>query len=1070
MSTPPTTPINAGDSPAGQVGGALGLKSGTKLGKYEIVGRLGLGGMALVYKGYDPLLDRFVAIKQIASHLAADPRFMERFRKEAQILARLGNEQASVVQIYELIEDARGLFIVMEYVEGQTLDVLIARQRGPMPVQLALEVLWHLAVGLRAVHERGIIHRDIKPANVLVGVNHRCKITDFGVAARTGGRTSMTLGTTKYMAPELFGGDEVDGRVDVYSLGCIAYEMLCGPDKFQQIFREVVKDERAESLRWMKWHTNRELMAPLLSQVNPQVPEVLAKIVAKMMAKEPAQRFTSAEHLLEILKRHFTQTGQVKKAIGKQAARAAKAHAVDPNERRPEPIPEYPAEGAVAAVPVVPVVPVGPGTTRLPRRKMTRRQRLVVLSSLLGLILIGLGAMWVVRARQASGLNGRAAAIYDRARDAWLKADYASARHSLRLLLADESLIKEADATIRKAESDLETMPSEDPARAPLEKQIADARAVKAAVPLNAALAAVHPPQGQPGSTWGQWARARLTWLDGKQALAEATELSRSLWVTRWTPEVTAMANDKEHPDRWRTWAEETQARVDAAWARAHEADKAMADANVLPEKERGAFATELEYQKGFLSKTKEALDMMVAGYKKMDRGRIEGSKQPLDDALTILPRENLSPEYGYRRTLMKEYDHQRALETAKAAVDAGRAQDAEALYRELLKDWPNDRTAQDWLLVQSEAKTLADARARIDAAGDAVRKIEAMTDFLRKWPNDPKAEEYRTKIAQNEGSRAFASGLQALQNNQVPVAQMWFARAIQKDPSLKRQVDAELAKIKDRDDYSAKLASAEQALAVGEIDLAVTAFREAMELSKSAIKDPRDQQAAADRINEKIREARLSQALSQAAEAFGGDDLAKADKIDALARAQDAFTRARRHVKPGDDSTLASIDTKVEEIQVRRQYKQQLKAADDLLAASKFMEARKNYQALLAWAGDLKRALEAAPVSTPAPAPPWNPRRGPRPPTPTPAPAPSFSTLPKVPSSLINTIETTAQARLKDVDYARFLYDARIDVDQKKWQTAKQFADMARNVKDTTEVRLLIEQIDDALKRAGGG
>ena len=114
------------------------------------------------------------------------------------------------MQIFELIEDARGLFIIMEYVEGQTLDLLITKQHGPMPVQFTLEILWHLAVGLRAVHEKGIIHRDMKPANVMVGVNHRCKITDFGVAARFGGKTSMTLGTTKYMAPELFGGEDVD--------------------------------------------------------------------------------------------------------------------------------------------------------------------------------------------------------------------------------------------------------------------------------------------------------------------------------------------------------------------------------------------------------------------------------------------------------------------------------------------------------------------------------------------------------------------------------------------------------------------------------------------------------------------------------------------------------------------------------------------------------------------------------------------------------------------------------------------------------------------------------------------
>src|SRR5512146_1522495 len=131
MTDTPTTPIDpANQSPAEAPGGVIGLKSGTKLGKYEVIGRLGMGGMALVYKAYDPLLDRFVAIKQIASHLAADAKFIDRFRKEAQMLARLGTDLASVVQIYELIEDPRGLFIVMEFVEGQTLDVLIDRNKA----------------------------------------------------------------------------------------------------------------------------------------------------------------------------------------------------------------------------------------------------------------------------------------------------------------------------------------------------------------------------------------------------------------------------------------------------------------------------------------------------------------------------------------------------------------------------------------------------------------------------------------------------------------------------------------------------------------------------------------------------------------------------------------------------------------------------------------------------------------------------------------------------------------------------------------------------------------------------
>ncbi len=306
----------------------IGLPKGAKVGKYEIVERLGMGGQAIVYKAHDPLLDRFVAMKQISSHLAGDEKFLERFRREAQILAKLGNEQESIVTIHELIEEERGLFIVMEYLAGHSLEAVLEDTSGPSEPKATLQIIWRLAGALHAVHAAGIIHRDLKPSNIIIGEGLRAKITDFGVAASISGQTSMILGTTRYMAPELFEGDRaVDGRADEYSLGFIAYEMLAGRPKFNEIFADVVRDKHSEALRWMKWHGNVSVHAPELTEVNPAVPPALSLIIAKMMQKDAQKRFQSMEQLGRAIKMAFSPRakGAARQAVRRRKAAAAAA-------------------------------------------------------------------------------------------------------------------------------------------------------------------------------------------------------------------------------------------------------------------------------------------------------------------------------------------------------------------------------------------------------------------------------------------------------------------------------------------------------------------------------------------------------------------------------------------------------------------------------------------------------------------------------------------------------------------------------------------------------------------------
>lgn len=299
-----------------QQAGGVGLPPGTKLGRYEIREKIGVGGQAIVYKGYEAMLDRYVAIKQISSHLAEDVKFLERFRREAQILAKLGAEQPAIVTIHELLEDERGLFIVMEYVEGRRLEAILDDTGGAIEPKAALQILWRLAAALNAVHTSGIIHRDLKPSNIIVGEGLRATITDFGVAASVSGQTSMVLGTTKYMAPELFEGGDVDGRSDMYSLGFVAYEMLAGRSKFNEVFVDIVRDKHSEALRWMKWHGNETVQAPPLHEINPHVPVVLSNIVARMMAKDLSQRFESMEALGRAIKMSFSPRARAASAGG----------------------------------------------------------------------------------------------------------------------------------------------------------------------------------------------------------------------------------------------------------------------------------------------------------------------------------------------------------------------------------------------------------------------------------------------------------------------------------------------------------------------------------------------------------------------------------------------------------------------------------------------------------------------------------------------------------------------------------------------------------------------------------
>ena len=282
------------------------LKPGDKFDKFEVVEQIGAGGMSVVWKAFDRLLNRHVAIKQLLPGSGDRETLREKFRAETAIQKKVTYNQKLLVNIIDFIDEPRGLFIVMEYVEGTTLEQLLAQNRGPMEERQALGIVGSIAMALDVMHSQGVIHRDLKPTNVLLPKAGGLKICDFGLAAMIADQDSLTQGSVRYMAPELFHEDKVEPRADIYSLGMIAYEMLAGRDKFEDAFKFVLRDQRNQSLRWMKWHTNPRAKATALTTLNPAVPPAIDELVMRMMEKDPPGRIAGAKDVVEAIRRHFT--------------------------------------------------------------------------------------------------------------------------------------------------------------------------------------------------------------------------------------------------------------------------------------------------------------------------------------------------------------------------------------------------------------------------------------------------------------------------------------------------------------------------------------------------------------------------------------------------------------------------------------------------------------------------------------------------------------------------------------------------------------------------------------------
>jgi eukaryotic-like serine/threonine-protein kinase len=341
-------------------------------GRYEIEELVGTGGMSSVYRARDSVLERRVALKILHEHFSADPEYVERFRREARAIARLNHP--NIVTVIDRGEFGKRQFIVFEHIPGENLKEVVERE-GQLPVAQALALTHQIARGLAFAHQHGVVHRDVKPQNVLVDESGTAKVTDFGIARSLDPGEELTqtgtlLGTSDYIAPEQASGEPIDARSDQYSLGVLLYELLTGEvpypaDSFMAVAMRHLRDP-----------------VPSVRERRRDVPDRVDKIVARAMAKRPADRFPSTEAMMGAIEGALADTGE---GAGRNEATGVHSRV------------ERPSPSRSAALP-------GP-------RRRQRRRRFAPL--LLALLVVGAGAiaLGLILAGRDGGGSGAAGSI-----------------------------------------------------------------------------------------------------------------------------------------------------------------------------------------------------------------------------------------------------------------------------------------------------------------------------------------------------------------------------------------------------------------------------------------------------------------------------------------------------------------------------------------------------------------------------------------------------------------------------------------------------------------------------------
>jgi eukaryotic-like serine/threonine-protein kinase len=297
--------------------------------RYRLEEQQGSGGMAMVYRAHDLMLERTVAIKLLRADFSSDPDFRERFRQEAKAAANLSHP--NIVTVHDFGLDEGRLFIVMEYVPGTDLKTIL-KQRGRFSLDETIALMVQACAGIGYAHRAGLVHCDIKPQNMLVTPDQRLKVVDFGIARALASispdeRTDVVWGSPQYFSPEQAAGGAPSPASDVYSLGTVMYEMLTGQLPFTA--------STAEELARM----HREVPPPSPRRLNPAIPAQLEQILLKVLSKEPAVRYRTADQLGRVLVAFAHQSNGVVAAPPAQFPSTYESEPPAPPPSRPEAMP-----------------------------------------------------------------------------------------------------------------------------------------------------------------------------------------------------------------------------------------------------------------------------------------------------------------------------------------------------------------------------------------------------------------------------------------------------------------------------------------------------------------------------------------------------------------------------------------------------------------------------------------------------------------------------------------------------------------------------------------------------------
>jgi serine/threonine-protein kinase len=375
-------------------------------GRYELGPRLGVGGMSTVVSAFDERLEREVAIKLLAEHLADDSQFVARFRREALSAARLVHP--NIVQVFDfgLDQASHRHYIVMELVRGQS-GAEILREEGVLGIRDALAIVGQACRGLEYAHRNGVVHRDVKPGNLLRGEDGVVKLADFGIAKAISDESSITqvgsvLGTAAYLAPEQAAGEKAGPAADLYALGVVTYQFLSGRLPYE-----------AQSLTELALKQQREI-PPRLDELNPEVPPQLAMAVDRALALDPGQRPASADDLRHALADGLRGVGPAHPATS--TTRVAGPATTATSARAPATGATRVARGPVAArQPRAPRAAPAAAATAAPQARPRRRgraRRVLGIVLVLGLLAAG-GAAAIVATSNSDRAVHLRRVVYD---------------------------------------------------------------------------------------------------------------------------------------------------------------------------------------------------------------------------------------------------------------------------------------------------------------------------------------------------------------------------------------------------------------------------------------------------------------------------------------------------------------------------------------------------------------------------------------------------------------------------------------------------------------------------------